>query len=264
MDLSQVVLACKRDIVFLLAYPVAPILLITDSPALVLLTFSSSLLLLASMAGITGTLLNSRPILAVYVLLLFPSFLSFVSVGYLTYKKRTFLSMQRSAKRGTAGTLPALGLYYKELSAVVVGAVHFTVLQHQAHVTPVLLFPAATAHSCVSNATFFPRSQHSILSRAAPFDEYFGRSPLRQPRNAPFRKGYHTRALRLTAQDILLSSAGSAAAASSSAVDKRGVMKQTDLPVPPFPAPKGHSTFREDRESVTTYRHHAREFEREV
>ncbi|KAF8495731.1 hypothetical protein F5888DRAFT_1615556, partial [Russula emetica] len=72
------------------AYPVAPFLLITNSPALVLLTFSSSLLLLASMVGITGTLLNSRPILVVYVLLLFPSFLSFVSVGYLTYKKANF------------------------------------------------------------------------------------------------------------------------------------------------------------------------------
>jgi hypothetical protein len=41
----------------------------------------------------------------------------------------------------------------------------------------------------------FLSRRHSIFSRAAPFDEYFGRSPLRQPRNAPFRKGYHTRAL---------------------------------------------------------------------
>ncbi|KAI0265638.1 hypothetical protein BC834DRAFT_824642 [Gloeopeniophorella convolvens] len=69
------------------AYPAAPVLLITDAPAIILLTFSSSLLLLASLAGVTGTLLNSRPILAVYVLLLFPSFISFVSVGYITYKK---------------------------------------------------------------------------------------------------------------------------------------------------------------------------------
>ncbi|KAI0060573.1 hypothetical protein BV25DRAFT_1807194 [Artomyces pyxidatus] len=72
------------------AYSAAPVLLITDSPAFVLLTFSSSLLLLASLAGITGTLLNSRPMLAVYVLLLFPSFISFVSIGYLTYKKANF------------------------------------------------------------------------------------------------------------------------------------------------------------------------------
>jgi hypothetical protein len=72
------------------AYAVVPIFLITDSRALVLLTFRSSLLLLVSMAGITNTFLNSRPILAVYVLLLLPSILSFVSVGYLTYKKANF------------------------------------------------------------------------------------------------------------------------------------------------------------------------------
>ena len=57
--------------------------------------------------------------------------------------------MQKSAKHGTTGTLPALGLYYKELSAVVNGAVHFTELQHQALVTPVLLFLASTAPSSV-------------------------------------------------------------------------------------------------------------------
>jgi len=62
--------------------------------------------------------------------------------------------MQRSAKRGTTGTLLALGLYYKELSAVVVGVVRSTGLWHQARVTHVLLFPAATALLCVSNATY--------------------------------------------------------------------------------------------------------------
>ena len=50
----------------------APVLLITDSPVLVLLTFNYSLFLLASLAGIIGTLLNSRPILTDYMFLLFP------------------------------------------------------------------------------------------------------------------------------------------------------------------------------------------------
>ncbi len=99
MDATQVVFACKRDnclpprsdvpgllrinlvvsqraivllkishISTLIAYPAAPVVLITDSPALILITFSSSLLLLASLVGVTGTLLNSRPILAIYVL----------------------------------------------------------------------------------------------------------------------------------------------------------------------------------------------------
>ena len=71
----------------LTAYPTAPILLITDSPPLILLTFGSLLLLLASLVGIIGILLNSRLFLAVYVLL---PFHSFVSVGYITYKRANF------------------------------------------------------------------------------------------------------------------------------------------------------------------------------
>ncbi|KAI0292430.1 hypothetical protein BC826DRAFT_1092120 [Russula brevipes] len=83
-------LGLSSFVLSVLTWFAAPILLITDPPALILLTFSSSLLLFASLVGMTGTLLNSRPILAVYVLLLFPSFLSFVSVGYVTYKKANF------------------------------------------------------------------------------------------------------------------------------------------------------------------------------
>ncbi|KAI0310071.1 hypothetical protein OF83DRAFT_1166721 [Amylostereum chailletii] len=72
------------------AFRAAPFLLISDSAAFVLLTFSSSLLLMASILGLTGTLLNSRPILAVYVLILFPASISFVSIGYLTYRKSIY------------------------------------------------------------------------------------------------------------------------------------------------------------------------------
>ena len=67
--------------------PPAPIILITDSPSLILLTFGSLFLLLASLVGITGILLNSRLFLAVYVLL---PFHSFVSVGNITYKRARF------------------------------------------------------------------------------------------------------------------------------------------------------------------------------
>ena len=81
-----------------------------------------------------------------------------------------------------------------------------------------------------------------------------------------FGKGITPARYRLTAHDIFLSAGSAAAPSSSSAVDTQGDMKQTNLPGPPVPAPKGHSTFREDRQCVTTYRH-ARakcEFEREV
>ncbi|EIM86198.1 uncharacterized protein STEHIDRAFT_98575 [Stereum hirsutum FP-91666 SS1] len=72
------------------AYPLAPPLIITDVAALTLLTLSSCLLLLASLFGLSGTLLNSRQILALYTLLLIPAFISWTSIGYLTYKKSTF------------------------------------------------------------------------------------------------------------------------------------------------------------------------------
>jgi hypothetical protein len=72
------------------AYPAAPVLLITDAPCIILLTFASALLLLASVIGLTGTLLNSRSLLAVYVMLLFPASAALVSVGYLAYHKTIY------------------------------------------------------------------------------------------------------------------------------------------------------------------------------
>jgi len=40
--------------------------------------------------GLTGTLLNSRSILAFYALLLWPSFVSILVVGYTSYKREAF------------------------------------------------------------------------------------------------------------------------------------------------------------------------------
>ena len=251
------------------AYPVAPILLITDSPALVLLTFSSSLLLLASMVGITGTLLNSRPILAVYVLLLFPSFLSFVSVGYLTYKKATF---SLDAKVSEAWH----HWYSPSARAVLQGALGCCGWSSPLHA-------AAASGTCYARSPLpgchgpLVRFERDVLSSVA--GTVFSLVPLHLGNiivsllcanhvTDRFAKGITPARYRLTAHDILLS-AGSASASSESAIiDKQGIItKHTDLPVPPFPAPKGHSTFREDRQGVTTYRYHARaksEFEREV
>jgi hypothetical protein len=176
-------------------YSVAPILLITDFPALVLLTFSFSLLLLASMAGITGTLLNSRPILAVYVLLLIPSFLSFVSVGYLTYKKANFSLDAKVSEAWYRWYLPSARTVLRgsRLLWVERSTSRSCSIRHMSRPFSSSRLPRPsrafrTGHSLLGR-------RHSIFSRASPFDEYFGRSPLRQPRNAPFRKGYHTRAL---------------------------------------------------------------------
>ncbi|KAI9457665.1 hypothetical protein F5148DRAFT_1277016 [Russula earlei] len=231
------------------AYPVAPVLLITDSPALVLLTFSSSLLLLASMVGITGTFLNSRPIIAVYVLLLFPSFLSFVSVGYVTYKKahfsldakvseawhfwyspgaRTVLQgalgccgwggpLHGAAASGTCYTrspLPGchgpLVRFERDLLASVAGTVFSLVPIHLANIFVGLL--------CANHVTH------------------------------RFGKGITPARYRLTARDIYSTSSGD---------------KHTELLIPPLPAPNAFAAFREDRQNKPIHRHMHGKFESE-
>ena len=233
------------------AYPAAPVLLITDSPALVSLTFSSCLFLLASLVGVTGTLLNSRPILAVYVLLLFPSFLSFVSVGYLTYKKATF---SLDAKVSEAWHL----WYSPGARTVLQGALGCCGWGSPLH-------SAAASGVCYARSPLpgchgpLVRFERDILSFAA--RTIFSLVPLHLANilvgllcanhvTQRFGKGITPARYRLTAHDLLLLSAGSAAV-----VGKQGSMKQSAIPAPPLPAPKGHTVFREDRQYVTTHRH---------
>jgi len=216
------------------------------------------------MVGITGTLLNSRPILAVYVLILFPSFLSFVSVGYLTYKKANF---SLDAKVSEAWH----HWYSPSARTVLQGALGCCGWSSPLH-------GAAASGTCYARSPLpgchgpLVRFERDVLSSFA--GTVFSLVPLHLGNifvgllcandvTHRFGKGITPARYRLTAHDIL--SAGSPAAV----VDKQGViMKQTHfLPVPPLPAPKGHSTIREDKQSVTTYYGHARarsEFEREV
>ena len=56
----------------------------------IVITFASTLLILTSLVGITGTILNSRPILVFYSLLLWPSFVSMLTIGYIAYRRSTF------------------------------------------------------------------------------------------------------------------------------------------------------------------------------
>lgn len=51
------------------------------------MTVAYSLCLATSMVGLSGTILNSRPILALYSFLLWPSLVSILAVGYTSYKR---------------------------------------------------------------------------------------------------------------------------------------------------------------------------------
>ncbi|KAF8964333.1 Tetraspanin family-domain-containing protein [Flammula alnicola] len=65
----------------------ADVMAVADNDVLILITLAGSILLFTSLIGITGTLLNSRPILAVYALLLWPAMLSLLAVGYTSYRR---------------------------------------------------------------------------------------------------------------------------------------------------------------------------------
>jgi hypothetical protein len=63
---------------------------VADGDILILITLASSILLFTALVGTTGALLNSRPILAIYTLLLWPALISLLAVGYTSYKRATF------------------------------------------------------------------------------------------------------------------------------------------------------------------------------
>ncbi|KAH9831335.1 uncharacterized protein C8Q71DRAFT_781965 [Rhodofomes roseus] len=71
-------------------YEQAGVMVVADNDILVLITLASSILLLCFLVGISGAILNSRPILAVYAVLLWPAFLSIVIIGYTAYKRDAF------------------------------------------------------------------------------------------------------------------------------------------------------------------------------
>ena len=61
-----------------------------DADILVFITVAGSIQIFTSLVGLCGVVLNSRPILAVYCLLLWPSLISLAVVGYSSYKRSEF------------------------------------------------------------------------------------------------------------------------------------------------------------------------------
>ncbi|KAH9971449.1 hypothetical protein BJV74DRAFT_783673 [Russula compacta] len=235
------------------AYSLAPVLLITDSPALILLTISSSLLLFASLVGITGTLLNSRPIIAVYVLLLFPSFLSSISVGYLTYKKANFsldakvseawnLWYSPGARSVLQGAFSCCGWSSPYHGAAASGTCYTRSPLPGCH-GPLVTFERDTLSSAAGVVfCLVPLHLLNIVTGLLCGNHVTHR----------FGKGVMPARYRLTAHDIV-----------PAGPDGKQGTRQIELPFPPLPAPNGHITFREDRQIGTTYRHAHGKLERE-
>ncbi|KAJ4482503.1 Tetraspanin family-domain-containing protein [Lentinula aciculospora] len=68
----------------------ADVMYVADNDILILITLAGSILMFTALLGLTGTLLNSRPILATYTLLLWPALISMLAVGYTSYKRYAF------------------------------------------------------------------------------------------------------------------------------------------------------------------------------
>ena len=71
------------------AWDKADVMVVADGDLLILITWAASMLFFTALLGMTGALLNSRPILAAYTVLLWPAFISLLSVGYVAYKRDT-------------------------------------------------------------------------------------------------------------------------------------------------------------------------------
>jgi hypothetical protein len=68
----------------------ADVMYVADGDVPILITLASTLLIFTALVGLSGTILNSRPILAIYTLLLWPSLISILVVGYTSYKRYAF------------------------------------------------------------------------------------------------------------------------------------------------------------------------------
>ncbi|ESK84669.1 tetraspanin tsp2 family [Moniliophthora roreri MCA 2997] len=68
----------------------ADVMYVADGDILILITLSASILVFTAVVGFSGTILNSRAILAIYTLLLWPSLISVLVVGYASYKRYAF------------------------------------------------------------------------------------------------------------------------------------------------------------------------------
>ncbi|KAG6919630.1 hypothetical protein DXG01_003494 [Tephrocybe rancida] len=68
----------------------ADVLRVVDNDILIVITLTAAMLLFISIVGICGVFLDSRPILALYALLLWPGLMSIAAIGYTSYHRVTY------------------------------------------------------------------------------------------------------------------------------------------------------------------------------
>ncbi|KAK9896444.1 hypothetical protein P389DRAFT_161158 [Cystobasidium minutum MCA 4210] len=66
----------------------ADVLIVAENEILIYITLASAMCIVTALVGLVGTMLNSRPILAVYNLLLWPTLAAILVIGYTSYRKQ--------------------------------------------------------------------------------------------------------------------------------------------------------------------------------
>ncbi|KAH9947470.1 hypothetical protein B0H21DRAFT_854140 [Amylocystis lapponica] len=89
-------------------WPQADVMIVADGDIVALIALAGTILLLTFLVGISGTLLNSRPLLATYALLLWPALLALLAVGYTAYRRAAF-ALDRKLSRAWSEWYTALG-----------------------------------------------------------------------------------------------------------------------------------------------------------
>ena len=90
MSLERLNQTARKSQLIHLVWPRSQLARVAHGIILLYATIASSCVLFASSVGLVGALLNSRPILTFYNILLWPSLLSTAIVGYSSYKSRVF------------------------------------------------------------------------------------------------------------------------------------------------------------------------------
>ncbi|KAG5644548.1 hypothetical protein DXG03_008203 [Asterophora parasitica] len=68
----------------------ADVMNVAGNDILVIITLTAAILVFTALVGICGVLLNSRPIVALYAVLMWPALVSILAIGYGSYKRVTF------------------------------------------------------------------------------------------------------------------------------------------------------------------------------
>ncbi|KAF8334680.1 uncharacterized protein EI90DRAFT_2914938, partial [Cantharellus anzutake] len=148
--------------IWLRTFLLADVILVINWDLVLYSTVASGCILITSLVGITGAILNSRPFLTFYNILLWPCLISLTTVGYTSYKRRAFnllgkINQGWSRQWGDYGRL------------VIQNSLHCCGLYNPLHLAifSKTCYPRSTLPACRPKLSRFQISVLNMFTRAA-------------------------------------------------------------------------------------------------